>query len=93
MGTPQSIAARLAEAQADLAAVLGAEQRALELAGNYRAMAAEQDTLAAERIYLQAEVQQRCMAAGYAKHADWLNASIKSAQAQLQLLADAEVTA
>ena len=90
MGTPQTLAAQLAEAQADLAAVLGAEQRALEKAGNYRAMASEQDPGSlAERQYLNASVEQVYLAQGYAKHANELRELVRELGDRL----DAETTA
>lgn len=91
MGTPQTLAAQLAEAQADLAVVLGAEQRSLELAGNYRALAAEQDPQSpAERQYLNASVEQVYMAQGYAKHANELRELIRDLCERLDAQATAE---
>lgn len=84
METPNTVAARLAEAQADLAVVLGAEQRALELAGNYRALSAEQETRQAEVQYLNASIQQARMARGYAKQADELHLLVKTLTLQLE---------
>ena len=84
MTAPQTVAARLAEAQADLAVVLGAEQRALELAGNYRALSAEQETRQAEVQYLNASIQQAHMARGYAKQADELHLLIKTLTLQIE---------
>lgn len=86
----KTLAAELAEAQADLAAVIGAEQRALEKAGNYRAMASEQDPGSlAERHYLNASVDQVYLAQGYAKHANELRELVRELGARL----DAEITA
>ena len=91
MGTPQTLAAQLAEAQADLAAVLGAEQRALEKSGNYRAMASEQDPGSlAERQYLNASVEQVYLARGYAKHANELRELIRDLCERLDAQATAE---
>lgn len=89
MGTPQTLADQLSEAQADLAAALGAEQRALEKAGDYRAMAAEQETRAAEQQYLLAEVQQRRQARGYAAQANELRERVRKLCTEL----DSEITA
>lgn len=84
------LATKLAELQYCLARVVGAEQRALELAGNYRAMSAEQDSPQAREQYLTASVQQRLMAEGYAKQGAALNAEI---QCTLDEIADAATTA
>lgn len=78
MGTPQTLATQLAEAQADLAAAIGAEQRATALAYNYRAESAAQESLQEQARLLNASIQQSHMARGYAKHADETAKRIKA---------------
>lgn len=79
-----TLAAELAEAQADLAAAIGAEQRATALAYNYRAESAAQDSPQEQARLLNASIQQAHMARGYAKQADELDLLIKTLSLQLE---------
>lgn len=84
MGTPQTLAAQLAEERADMVAAITAAQRATALAYNYRAEAAAQDSLQEQVRFMNASIQQAHMARGYAKHADEAAARVKELTAQLQ---------